>query len=76
MENQNNRIFYESIFKEYPDVVNVPQLCEMMGGISAKTAYRLLKSGAIKSLNIGKGYKIPKIFVLEYLTSPSEKSLA
>ena len=24
MENQNNRIFYESIFKEYPDVVNVP----------------------------------------------------
>ena len=76
MENQNNGILYETMFKGYPDVVNVPQLCEMLGGISVKTAYRLLKSGAIKSLNIGKGYKIPKIFVLEYLTSLSEKSLA
>ena len=68
--------YYQTLYKDYPDVVNVPQLCEMLGGIGVKTAYRLLKSGAIKSLNIGKGYKIPKIFVLEYLTSPSGKSLA
>lgn len=48
----------------------------MLGGIGVKTAYKLLKSGEIKSLSIGKGYKIPKIFVMEYLTSPSGKSLA
>ncbi len=68
--------YYQTLYKDYPDVVNVPQLCEMLGGIGVKTAYRLLKSGAIKSLSIGKGYKIPKIFVMEYLTSPSGKSLA
>ncbi|MBR1812131.1 MAG: helix-turn-helix domain-containing protein [Clostridia bacterium] len=64
------------LFKEYPDVVDVRQLCQMLGGIGVKTAYRLLKSGKIKSLCIGKGYKIPKIFVLEYLASTSGKSYA
>ena len=72
----NELEYYKTLFKEYPDVVDVRQLCQMLGGIGVKTAYKLLKSGEIKSLNIGKGYKIPKIFVLEYLTSPSEKSLA
>ena len=45
------------------------QLSQMLGGISVKTAYRLLKSGAIKSLYVGKRYKIPKLYVLEYLTN-------
>ena len=72
----NELEYYKTLFKEYPDVVDVRQLCQMLGGIGVKTAYKLLNSGEIKSLNIGKGYKIPKIFVLEYLTSPSEKSLA
>jgi len=33
------------IFRKYPDVVDVPQLCEMLGGsrpVSKKTAYRML----------------------------------
>ncbi len=59
---------YKVMFTEYPDVVNVVQLSEMLGGVSIKTVYRLLKSGKIKSLYYGKRYKIPKIFVLEYVT--------
>lgn len=60
---------YKVMFTDYPDVVNVEQLSQMLGGISVKTAYRLLKSGAIKSLYVGKRYKIPKFYVLEYLTN-------
>jgi excisionase family DNA binding protein len=60
---------YKVMFTDYPDVVNVEQLSQMLGGISVKTAYRLLKSGAIKSLYVGKRYKIPKLYVLEYLTN-------
>ena len=44
---------YKLLFREYPDVVNAHQLCEMLGGINIKTAYKLLKSGAIKSFIIG-----------------------
>lgn len=38
---------YKLMFRDYPDVVNVEQLCRMLGGISSKTAYRLLKTSAI-----------------------------
>lgn len=58
---------YQSMFREYPDVVNVEQMCEMLGGMSTKTAYRLLRSGAVKSLLVGRRYRIPKIYILEYL---------
>ena len=76
MEGKNNGILYETMFKSYPDVVNVPQLCEMLGGISDKTAYRLLKGGKIKSLLVGKKYLIPKPFVIDYLIGDTEKSPA
>ena len=56
------------MFTDYPDVVNVEQLSEMLGGTSTKSIYRLLKSGEIKSYLIAKRYRIPKIFVIEYLT--------
>lgn len=58
---------YKLMFSNYPDVVNVEQLCEMLGGISVKTGYRLLKTGAIKSFVIARRYRIPKINVIEYL---------
>ena len=60
--------YYKVMFTEYPDVVNVEQLCEMLGGPSSKSVYRLLKEGAIQSYWIGKRYRIPKVSVLEYLT--------
>ena len=52
---------------DYPDIVNVEQMCEMLGGISQKTAYRLLKNGTIKSFVVGRRYRIPKICIFEYL---------
>ena len=58
---------YKLLFSDYPDVVNVEQLCEMLGGISTKSGYRILKSGAIKSFIIARRYRIPKINVIEYL---------
>ena len=60
--------YYKVMFTNYPDVVNVEQLCEMLGGPSSKSVYRLLKEGAIQSYWIGKRYRIPKVSVIEYLT--------
>ena len=58
---------YQCMFLEYPDVVNVEQMCEMLGGISIKTGYRLLKSGQIKAFIVGRRYRIPKISIFDYL---------
>ena len=62
-----SQVAYKLLFTEYPDVVNVEQMCEMLGGICDKTAYRLLKSGEIKSFIVGRHYRIPKHNILEYL---------
>ena len=63
----NPNEIYKTMFKDYPDVVNVEQMCEMLGGVSTKTAYRLLRSGSIKSILTGRRYRIPKVYILEYL---------
>lgn len=58
---------YQKMFKDYPDVVSATQMCEMLGGISIKTGYELLKSGKVKSFQVGRSYRIPKLFILEYM---------
>ncbi|MBR0228553.1 MAG: helix-turn-helix domain-containing protein [Clostridia bacterium] len=52
--------------KDYPDVMNIDQMSEILG-ISSKTGYKLLKQGAITAMKVGRTYRIPKIHVLSYL---------
>ena len=59
----------KTMFTDYPDVVNVKQLREMLGGIGQREAYRLVKSKTIRSVRSGKGYKIPKVYVIKFLLS-------
>jgi excisionase family DNA binding protein len=54
------------IFKDYPDIVSVEQLMEMLQ-IGQVLAYKLVKSGEIKSRKVGREYKIPKVNVIAYL---------
>lgn len=61
------------IFADYPDVVNVEQMCSMLGGIGKKTAYDLLRNGDIRSIKLGKSFKIPKVCIIEYLVGDVQK---
>lgn len=58
---------YKVMFTEYPDVVGVDQMCQMLGGIGCKTAYQLLREQKIKSFMVGRRYCIPKIHIMQYL---------
>lgn len=55
-----------NMFSNYPDVVSVEQLQEMLD-IGRNSAYKLIQNKEIKSVRIGRNYKIPKIYVLEYI---------
>lgn len=59
---------YQVMFTSYPDVVNIAQLKNMLG-IGLTLAYRLVKQNTIKSIKIGREYKIPKRNVISYLVN-------
>jgi len=61
-----DREAYRLLFPNYPDVLDIQQLCEILG-IGIKTAYKLLRRGEIAHLKVGRAYRIPKCHVIAYL---------
>ena len=55
------------LFKEYNDVLTVKDLCEALH-IGRNKAYEILQSGRLKCIKVGSDYKIPKPYLIEYLT--------
>ena len=59
---------YKVMFTEYPEIVNVSQLQEMLG-VSRHLAYDLISEKKINALKIGHSFRIPKISVINYVLS-------
>ena len=57
---------YRSVFKEYPDVLDAKQVSILLG-VSTKTVYKLLRSGTLASLKIGREFRIPKVNLMKYV---------
>lgn len=58
---------YQMMFPNYPDIVTVKQLREMLG-ISRALAYKMIKDGNIQAVKIGTSLKIPKVSVINFVT--------
>ncbi len=54
------------MFKDYPDIVGVKELQKMLG-IKRTKAYEILNNNSIKSIKIGREYKISKVNVALYI---------
>ena len=67
----SNKDAYRLMLKEYPDVLNIEQMCEVLG-ISKKTGYKLLQSNTITGMKVGITYRIPKIHLIAYLRASGE----
>lgn len=50
--------YTQEMFADYPDVVDVSGLQSMLGNIGRQTAYELVRKGTIKSIKVGKLYRI------------------
>ena len=61
-----HRDAYCVMLKEYPDVLNIEQMCEILKK-KTKTGYRLLKDGKVQNLKVGRSYRIPKAHLVAYL---------
>jgi len=64
--NITQREAYKLMLKEYPDVMSIDQMCEVLS-VSTKTGYKIIKEGSICCLKVGRAYRIPKAHLLSYL---------
>ena len=65
---------YNLFLKEYPDVLTTKDLQTILG-ISSKTVFMLLHSGQVKSIKVGRNFRIPKIYLLQYLGLVPDEAL-
>jgi len=63
---------YKLMFTEYPDIVSISTLCQMLD-ISDRYAYKLVNDGYISARKIGHSYRIPKINVINYVLSVDQQ---
>ena len=66
MKKSEIKELYNMMFPNFPDIVTVTQLQEMLG-VSRHLAYDLINDGSIRGLKIGNAFKIPKVNVIEYV---------
>lgn len=66
MNESNGKAFYQLMLKEFPDILNFEQLCSALN-VSPKTGYKILQDKKIAALKVGRSYRVPKVYVLDYL---------
>ena len=64
---------YKMMFPDYPDIVTVAQLQQMLG-VSRHLAYDLINNGYISGVKIGNAFKIPKVNVINYVMEEGENN--
>ena len=67
MDNNDEIELYNTMFKDYPDVIKVKTLKEMLPKIGKNKLYKLLKDKEIYSKRIGRDYYIPKVSIIKFL---------
>lgn len=56
------------MFSEYPDVVSIDQVCQMLH-LSKRTVYTLIQTGQLPAKKIGRIYRIRKTDVSHFMVS-------
>jgi len=56
-----------SILRNYQDVLDFQEVLEVLRNPSENTVYKLLRDKEIYSIKIARGYKIPKVSLIDFL---------
>ena len=65
-EMEAEKHIYNIVFTDYPDVLNVEEVGEILG-YSTKTVYKILHNGSLKSIKKSRMFRIPKKHLMDYL---------
>ena len=68
MNIKSENMMKDMMFADFPDVMTIYDIQKSLG-IGRTAAYKLINTGKIKHLRIGKSIKIPKQFLIDYILS-------
>jgi excisionase family DNA binding protein len=71
MDKSTAKTAYRTMFREYPDIVTVKEVCQMLG-LGSKKVYRLIRSGEIQRIPCGRTIRIAKVAVIEYVLQSTQ----
>lgn len=54
------------LFKEYPDILTVPQVAQALG-VGRKAVYDLVNNNILGAIRVGRTIKVPKFSLEEYV---------
>ena len=54
------------MFREYPDILTVPQVAQALG-ISSKAVYALVNGKQLGAIRVGRTIKVPKFCLEEFV---------
>lgn len=66
VQEQQTDDVYHTMFAEYPDIVGVDQLCEMLN-LKYKTVCKFVREGKIPRMPDGRKIRVAKIEVINYV---------
>lgn len=62
---------YNSLFRNYPDIVGVKEICKMLG-LGSKKVYQLIQDEKIKKIPCGRNIKVAKVSVIDYVLQSAQ----
>lgn len=74
MQEQQTNDVYHTMFAEYPDIVGVDQLCEMLD-LKYKTVCKFVREGKIPRMPDGRKIRVAKIEVINYVLQRAQNKV-
>lgn len=62
----------EDMYSEYPEILEVKDLCEILG-YGKKKVYQLIKEGQLKKIPCGRTIKVAKATIIDFVLQCAQK---
>ncbi len=63
---------YQNMYSEYPELLEVKDLCKLLG-YEKKKVYQLIKDGQLKKIPCGRKIKVAKATVIDFVLQGAQK---
>ena len=71
MDKTAEKTAYRTMFREYPEIVTIKEVCQMLG-LSYKSVHKLIRDGKLQRIPGGRSIKVARITVIEFVLQSAQ----